>query len=129
MKDVYLNQPKQLKPKNQDISRSQEIKQFSCLNKRRNFQTKFDSPFETDFHVLPEAAGVVVAYGLGISERLEQRASLQDLLGDHVVTGRVDGSQVLHDQLGALRLTSAALATTLSKRKSGIYLKAGRQRK
>lgn len=60
--------------------------------------------------VFAESARVVVLDRFGVSETLEQRRRLQDLLRDQVGGGLVDRRQVLHDQLGALSLSGAALA-------------------
>ena len=66
-------------------------------------------PFKEDLDVLPKPWRVVVPDGLSVAKRLKQRVGLQDLLGDEVVAGAVHGGQVLHDQLGRLGLTRAAL--------------------
>ncbi len=67
------------------------------------------SPIEVDFDIFSEAGGVVITDRLGVAERLEQRARLEDLLRDLVVGRLVDGGEVLHHQLGALRLARPGL--------------------
>ena len=64
---------------------------------------------EVDVDVLAEAARVVVAYRLGVAERLEDRIGLEYLLLDPVVLA-ADGRQELEYELGALGLAGARLA-------------------
>lgn len=63
-----------------------------------------------DVEVFAKAARVVVFHRFSISETLEQRRRLQNLLSDEVGGGLVDRRQVLHHQLGALSLSGATLA-------------------
>lgn len=60
-----------------------------------------------------ESGGVVVLHGLGVAKRLQHRVRLQYLLlhALHLLALAGDGGDVLHDELGALSLARAGLAT------------------
>ena len=59
-----------------------------------------------------EAAGVVVAHCLGVSEGLQQRVGLEDDVLDVLdsLPASGDAGDVLHDELGGHRLSGARLA-------------------
>mmetsp|Transcript_17422 Transcript_17422/g.38376 ORF Transcript_17422/g.38376 Transcript_17422/m.38376 type:complete len:1202 (-) Transcript_17422:85-3690(-) len=68
---------------------------------------------EEDAVVLAEARGVRVPHGHRVAERLQDRLRLQDArldLRGEVIRGPRGVGKVVHDDLGSLRLASAALA-------------------
>jgi len=66
---------------------------------------------EGDLDELTEARRVVVLGGLGVTEGLKERVSLQELLLELALStlGASNGSEVLNDLLGVLSLTSTRL--------------------
>ena len=70
------------------------------------------SVIKVDFHVLAETTRVVVANGLGVAERLQQRVRVQDNALDvlYLFVAAGDLGDVLHDLLSSHRLAGTGLA-------------------
>lgn len=62
-----------------------------------------------NLQVFSKSTAIVVSRRFGISEALQERCRLQDLLGDEIVRRTIDGREILHHQLRGLCLPRARL--------------------